>query len=245
MSSPHPQASGSTPSASEAVRVYRAPSSSSPTLPPPADDDLKPTPEELKAAFKSTLLGRHGPDAPLLTRALREKEEQRLGLNSSKNRHWDHVKIRIRFSDRTMVEGSFSEADTIDKVYEFLESVLDPTVKGKGVVIYTAPPKVEYRRTDAKVNAKTLRQLGLIPSAVVSLRWDDPQMNCKSKPPPASDMEERQLMVRFWARQPMRTRRRFGKISARRRKIFRPPTCNLPQHQRRHQRRSRNLYPSG
>ncbi|GAK66616.1 alveolar soft part sarcoma chromosome candidate 1-like [Moesziomyces antarcticus] len=184
MSSPHPQASGSTPSASEAVRVYRAPSSSSPTLPPPADDDLKPTPEELKAAFKSTLLGRHGPDAPLLTRALREKEEQRLGLNSSKNRHWDHVKIRIRFSDRTMVEGSFSEADTINKVYEFLESVLDPTVKGKGVVIYTAPPKVEYRRTDAKVNAKTLRQLGLIPSAVVSLRWDDPQMNSNAYPAP-------------------------------------------------------------
>ncbi|ETS60613.1 hypothetical protein PaG_05472 [Moesziomyces aphidis] len=184
MSSSHPQASGSTPSSSEAVRVYRAPSSSSPSLPPPADDDLKPTPEELKAAFKSTLLGRHGPDAPLLTRALREKEEQRLGLHSSRNRHWDDVKIRIRFSDRTMVEGSFSEADKIDKVYEFLESVLDPAAKGKGVVIYTAPPKCEYRRMDAKVNAKTLRQLGLIPSAVVSLRWDDPQMNSNAYPAP-------------------------------------------------------------
>lgn len=79
-----------------------------------------------------------------------------------------------------MIESSFSESDRIGKVYEFLDRCLDQeVVKGKSVVIFTAPPKVEYRRDDSKVNAKSLRELGLIPSAVVSLRWSDPAMNGK------------------------------------------------------------------
>lgn len=145
------------------------------------EEELKPTPEELKAAFLSTSspLLRRGPDAPLLTRALREKEEQRLGLHSSRNRVWNNVRIRIRFSDRTMIESTFKETDTIDSVYDFLHESVDETARNVGVVIYTAPPKVEYKREDKKVKGKTLRELGLIPSAVVSLRWDDARMNCK------------------------------------------------------------------
>ncbi|SPO32803.1 uncharacterized protein UTRI_05687_B [Ustilago trichophora] len=163
-----------------------------------AEEDLKPTPEELKTAFRSTLLQRNGPDAPLLTRALRERQEAQLGLHSSRNRTWDNVRIRIRFSDRTMIEKSFRESDTIDSVYAFLDECLDDTAKGKAVVIYTAPPKVEYKEGDKKVKGKTLRELGLIPSAVVSLKWDEAGMNSPLKselkhqakpltPPPSFD----------------------------------------------------------
>ncbi|SPO30223.1 uncharacterized protein UTRI_05687 [Ustilago trichophora] len=169
------------------VRVFLPPTttiSSSAHITAEADEDLKPTPEELKTAFRSTILQRNGPDAPLLTRALRERQEAQLGLHSSRNRTWDNVRIRIRFSDRTMIEKSFKETDTIDQVYSFLEESLDDTAKAKRVVIYTSPPKVEYNKADKKVKAKTLRELGLIPSAVVNLRWDQAEMNSNAFPAP-------------------------------------------------------------
>ncbi|PWY97055.1 hypothetical protein BCV70DRAFT_203216 [Testicularia cyperi] len=147
------------------------------------EEELKPTPDELKQAFRSTISGRHGPDAPLLTRALREREEQR--LFSSRTKTWENVRIRIRFSDRTMIESTFTEHDTIEAVYRFLDSCLDTAAtKGSAVTIYTSPPKTEYSRSDPRLKAKTLRQLGLIPSAVVSLRWQDPHMNANSFPAP-------------------------------------------------------------
>lgn len=44
-----------------------------------APPEAVPTGAELKAAFAGTLAGRNGPDAPLMTRAMREKEDIRLG----------------------------------------------------------------------------------------------------------------------------------------------------------------------
>ncbi|CDS00324.1 uncharacterized protein SPSC_00816 [Sporisorium scitamineum] len=179
--------SGTTPASNaDGIRVFLPPSTTSPSIiPPPSDDDLKPSPEELKSAFRSTLLQRHGPDAPLLTRAQREKQEARLGLYPSRNRTWTSVRIRIRFSDRTMIESTFNESDTLDSVYDFLHSCLDEQVtRGKNAVIYTAPPKVEYKREDRKWKGQTLRQLGWIPSAVVSVRWDDAEMNASGYPAP-------------------------------------------------------------
>ncbi|SAM84987.1 uncharacterized protein UBRO_07551 [Ustilago bromivora] len=186
-------ASGSTSSAPPAPRVFLPPSaSSSPStssrlLPLPlasAEDDLKPCAEELRHAFRSTLLGRHGPDAPLLTRALREKEDARLGLHASRNRTFPHVRIRIRFSDRTMLEGDFTETDTIEKIYTLLEHALDEKVRRVGRVIYTTPPKIEYPKQDTKVKGKTLRELGFIPSAVLNIKWDQPEMNANTFPAP-------------------------------------------------------------
>ncbi|TKY90258.1 hypothetical protein EX895_000256 [Sporisorium graminicola] len=180
--------SSRSPNAADGIRVFLPPSSDSSApsiIPPPSDDDLKPSPEELKAAFRSTLLQRHGPDAPLLTRAQREKQEAKLGLYSSRNRTWTAVRIRIRFSDRTMIESTFSESDTLEAVYAFLHSSLDEEMtRGKKVVIYTAPPKVEYARDDKKWKGKTLRDLGWIPSAVVSVKWDDAAMNATGYPAP-------------------------------------------------------------
>lgn len=50
-------------------------------LPPPqADDEAKPTAAELKEAFSSHISQRHGPDAPLMTQAMRQREEARLGI---------------------------------------------------------------------------------------------------------------------------------------------------------------------
>lgn len=173
------------------VTVYRPPSSSAQpstatmlTSTPVADDELKPTPDELKTAFRSTLAGRHGPDAPLLTRALREREEERLGLHANRNRVYDKVRIRIRFSDRTQIQAEFAESDTIDALYAFLHASVTPQAQSTDVILYTAPPKKEYRRNDPKVNKLTLRQLGLIPSAIVSLRWADPAMNSNTYPAP-------------------------------------------------------------
>lgn len=171
------------------IRVFLPPTSStsSNTLtlyPAPSEDDLKPTAAELSHAFRSSPLLRAGPDAPLLTRALREREESRLGLNSSRNRTYASIRIRIRFSDRTMIESTFSETDTIDAVYAVLLDSLDETVKHKGVVIYTSPPRIEYKKSDPSLKRKTLRDLGLIPSAVVNLKWDDPHLNSNALPAP-------------------------------------------------------------
>ncbi|KAJ9475252.1 UBX domain-containing protein [Pseudozyma hubeiensis] len=182
MSSSSP-ASSSTPT--REIRVFLPPSTASsstststPAVYPPLPlDDLKPTASELSHAFRSSPLLRPGPDAPLLTRALREKEEARLGLHSSRNRSYPSIRIRIRFSDRTMIESTFDETDTIDSVYSFLHDALDDEARRKNVVIYTSPPRVEYRKDDKKCKGKSLRELGLIPSAVVNLRWDEAEMN--------------------------------------------------------------------
>lgn len=176
----------STPSTSgREIRVFLPPSSSAPvTIPPISDDELKPTASELKSAFRSSPLLHHGPDAPLLTRALREREEARLGLHASRNRSYPSIRIRVRFSDRTMIESTFHESDTIESVYQLLDAALDDDARAKPVVIYTSPPKTEYRRHDRKVQGKTLRELGLIPSAVVSLRWEDAAMNSNAFPAP-------------------------------------------------------------
>ncbi|GAC98297.1 hypothetical protein PHSY_005890 [Pseudozyma hubeiensis SY62] len=167
------------------IRVFLPPSTASsstststPTVYPPLpSEDLKPTASELSHAFRSSPLLRPGPDAPLLTRALREKEEARLGLHSSRARSYPSIRIRIRFSDRTMIESTFDETDTIDSVYSLLHDALDEDAKRKNVVIYTSPPRVEYRKDDKKWKGKSLRELGLIPSAVVNVRWDDAEMN--------------------------------------------------------------------
>lgn len=181
MSSSSP-ASSSTPT--REIRVFLPPSTASSTststptvYPPLPSDDLKPTASELSHAFRSSPLLRPGPDAPLLTRALREREEARLGLHSSRNRSYPSIRIRIRFSDRTMIESTFDETETIDSVYSLLHDALDEEAKRKNVVIYTSPPRVEYRKDDKKWKGKTLRELGLIPSAVVNVRWDDAGMN--------------------------------------------------------------------
>lgn len=79
-----------------------------------------------------------------------------------------------------MVEGVFTESDRIDKVYEFLDSTLNEEASKVGRVLYSSPPRVEYKRGEKK----TLRELGLIPSAVVSVRWDEARMNTNSFPAP-------------------------------------------------------------
>lgn len=48
--------------------------------PPPSEGEPKPTPAELKQAFSSHINQKNGPDAPLMTKAMREKEEARLGI---------------------------------------------------------------------------------------------------------------------------------------------------------------------
>lgn len=49
-------------------------------IPPPPTEEPKPTSAELKAAFSGHISQRNGPDAPLMTKAMREREDARLGI---------------------------------------------------------------------------------------------------------------------------------------------------------------------
>ena len=47
--------------------------------PPPEADNFEPTSAELRAAYADAIAEKHGPNAPLMTRAMREKREAALG----------------------------------------------------------------------------------------------------------------------------------------------------------------------
>ncbi len=89
------------------------------------------------------------------------------------------VKIRIRFADRTQLESTFPSDAPISAVYAFVRDSLDPTIlaSGKRFTLFTAPPRRDYPERDPKAPNAGLAQLGLIPAAVLSVRWDDATMN--------------------------------------------------------------------
>jgi tether containing UBX domain for GLUT4 len=59
-------------------------------IPPAPTEDPKPTPAELKVAFSSHIAQKNGPDAPLMTKAMREREEARLGI---KKKEYNEVRV--------------------------------------------------------------------------------------------------------------------------------------------------------
>jgi hypothetical protein len=71
------------------VNVFLPPNTAGPShIPPPPTEEPKPTSEELKSAFTSVIAQRNGPDAPLMTKAMREREDARLGI---KKREYNEV----------------------------------------------------------------------------------------------------------------------------------------------------------
>lgn len=139
--------------------------------PPPDTDDFEPTSQELRAAFADTLQGRHSSNAPLMTRAMREKRDQELGRTK---KVYEHIRIRIRFADRMQIESTFPAAATIMDVYAFVDDALadasDP------YVLFQSPPRRDFPRTE-KARAQTLTSLGFAPAAVLGVRWSDPLKN--------------------------------------------------------------------
>ncbi|PWN34184.1 uncharacterized protein FA14DRAFT_113176, partial [Meira miltonrushii] len=166
------------------VKVFNPPSDAGPSrLPASQPEDPKPTPSELKQAFASHIEQRNGPDAPLMTSAMREREAIK---NGTQKKERVETRIRIRFSDRTMLEGTFSSTDKITVVYRFLREHLATQYKAKPFTLYQTPPKRDFpeQTKDPKMQGKTLKELGLVPQASLNIRWEDVSMNSNSFPAP-------------------------------------------------------------
>lgn len=166
------------------IRVFNPPNAHGPArIPPIQDDDPRPTASELKAAFSSHIEQRHGPDAPLMTQAMREREEARLGI---RKKEYNEARIRIRFSDRTILEATLPSSVEISSLYAFLRSHLDSNYQQKSFTIYQAPPKRDFPENpkDPKMKGKSLKELGMAPQASLNIRWEDAAMNSNTFPAP-------------------------------------------------------------
>ncbi|KAK0529175.1 hypothetical protein OC842_004322 [Tilletia horrida] len=171
-------------SATDTVKVFRpanagsGPSRASQIL--SAGDEPAPTPAELKQAFAGAIAGRHGPDAPLMTKAMREREQAKYGTKKT----YTTVRLRIRFSNGTQLESTFPATSTLPPVYRFVRESLAPAHAAKKFTLYVTPPKRDLAETDPKLRGTTLSELGLVPAAVLNIRWEDTQMNSNSYPAP-------------------------------------------------------------
>jgi len=154
-------------------KVYKAPASSSGSpLGELPESYFTPTAADLKAA-QATLTARSQAlvNAPLQLRATREAAER------AKRDRWPITTIRIRFSDRTQLEKTFSSSDKIRSVYAFVRSSLRDDVKPIKFILYQSPPKRDLKVSDPKVRDLTLFELQLAPSSVLLLRFEDESLN--------------------------------------------------------------------
>merc|ERR1712150_347183 len=95
----------------------------------------------------------------LRTKAMREREELR------EKRKYRYTLIRIRFPDGLVLQGTFSVYEKFCTIVEFVTEALEyplPFVlfdAGKGII------------DSEQSNQKTLLELGLIPSAILTFNW--------------------------------------------------------------------------
>eukprot|EP01128_Nolandella_sp_AFSM9_P010330 TRINITY_DN7114_c0_g1_i1.p1 TRINITY_DN7114_c0_g1~~TRINITY_DN7114_c0_g1_i1.p1 ORF type:complete len:566 (+),score=132.34 TRINITY_DN7114_c0_g1_i1:30-1700(+) len=68
--------------------------------------------------------------------------------------------VRIRFPDRTMLEGRFLPLEPLGHIFEFVEKYIRE--KG-GFYLYTTPPRQELDRS----STKTMRDLGYLPAVLM------------------------------------------------------------------------------
>jgi len=161
-------------------KVYKAPASSSGSpLRELPESYFTPTAADLKAA-QATLTARTQAlvNAPLQLRATREATEK------AKRDRWPNTTIRVRFSDRTQLEKTFSSSDKIRSVYAFVRSSLRDDVKPIKFILYQSPPKRDFKVSDPKVRDLTLFELQLAPSSVLLLRFEDESLNRSDVPAP-------------------------------------------------------------
>ncbi|KAM0752974.1 hypothetical protein T439DRAFT_323592 [Meredithblackwellia eburnea MCA 4105] len=145
-----------------------------------------PTPSELQTAFAGQVRQREQlVDRPLLTKALREREE--ISKSAEREKKWPEIKVRVRFADRSLLEGTLSGKDVLGAVYEMTKAALDEDVRKKPFLLYQTPPKQEFRRADPKFKGKTLLDLGFAPAAVFYFKFEeeaDESLNDPTKRPP-------------------------------------------------------------
>ncbi|GAA5834398.1 hypothetical protein JCM11251_007978 [Rhodosporidiobolus azoricus] len=146
-----------------------------------------PTAVELQQAFAGQVKKREElTDRPLLTKRLREREEAE--KSRQKAARWPQTRIRIRFSDRSQLEGVFPSTDKLVHLYEFVRLALKEEVRETGWYLYQSPPRTEYRKSDPKYRGKTLMDLEFTPSSVLYIKFEDEEeLNDASRPPPLTD----------------------------------------------------------
>ncbi|THV02762.1 hypothetical protein K435DRAFT_817491 [Dendrothele bispora CBS 962.96] len=173
-----PQSQPDTQSSAPAFKVWKPSNFVSPPPPPPPDEYFTPTAADLKLAQSQLSARTHAlTDAPLQLRATREAAERQ------KKDRWPYTTIRIRFTDRTQLEKVFPSTDKIKSVYAFVRSSLREDVKPIKFILYE-PPRRELKVSDTKVKDLMLADLGLAPSAVLLLRFEDEKLNGTTVPAP-------------------------------------------------------------
>jgi len=100
---------------------------------------------------------------------------------------WPNTTIRVKFPDRTQLEKTFSSTDKIRSVYAFVRNSLREDVKPNKFILYQAPPRVEFKVSDATVRDKTLAQLSLAPSSILHLNFLDETLNNPTLRAPLSE----------------------------------------------------------
>ncbi|OSC98545.1 hypothetical protein PYCCODRAFT_1375052 [Trametes coccinea BRFM310] len=117
-------------------------------------------------------------NAPLRTAAMREAEDKK------RRARWPQTTIRVKFSDRSVLEKTFPSTDKIKSVYAFVRGSLREDVKPIKFVLYQSPPKREYKVSDPKVRDLSLAELDFAPSSVLLIKFDDDRFNHTDSPAP-------------------------------------------------------------
>ncbi|GAA5891897.1 hypothetical protein JCM6882_007398 [Rhodosporidiobolus microsporus] len=139
---------------------------------------FSPTATELQQAFAGQVKRREElTDRPLLTKRLREREEAE--KSRQKAARWPQTRIRIRFADRSQLEGVFPSTDKLVHLYEFVRLALREDMEGRdgGWYLYQSPPRTEYRKSDPKWRGKSLMDLEFTPSSVLYIKFDEEALN--------------------------------------------------------------------
>ncbi|GAA5866012.1 hypothetical protein JCM1840_003374 [Sporobolomyces johnsonii] len=142
-----------------------------------------PTPVELQQAFAGQVKRREElTDRPLLTQKLRDRQEAE--KSRAKAARWPQTRIRIRFADRSQLEGVFPSTDKLVHIYEFVRLALSDEARAVPFLLYQSPPRTEYTKGDAKWKGKNLMELEFTPSSALYIKFDDDALNDPARPPP-------------------------------------------------------------
>ncbi|KAJ3011867.1 UNVERIFIED_CONTAM: hypothetical protein HDU68_001484 [Siphonaria sp. JEL0065] len=117
---------------------------------------------ELKLAYISSKnKAKQLEDAPLMTKAMRDREEE------LKMKKWPKTMIRVRFPDRVTVQAAFLSTEPVSAIYTLIsETLATPTKK---YILYTTPPLLNL---DSKKEF-TFWKAGLAPATIVYFKWED------------------------------------------------------------------------
>ncbi|GAA5938051.1 hypothetical protein JCM1841_000219 [Sporobolomyces salmonicolor] len=145
---------------------------------------FNPTAVELQQAFAGQVKRREElTDRPLLTQKLRDRQEAE--KSRAKAARWPQTRIRIRFADRSQLEGVFPSTDKLVHLYEFVRLSLSDEARSVHFLLYQSPPRTEYTKGDAKWKGKSLIELDFTPSSALYIKFEDDRLNgalCDSVP---------------------------------------------------------------